>query len=324
MNCSNPIPTFQINSDVHNTEDFKKELTHFNQILDRYDNIQVVPFSFSSLQDFQKFDSEKQKHIITQIKRTIQLYTHICNQEVLAATRTAREISSQFANTLNTLKLTTVKDNFDCMEHDDIIEIYNKDDIQIYRSPRLLTHCSYSLADLYVHTWQELFSRPQKIKDLSEIYAAQCVEKKQILKPEFPSYYLLERSSPQQRLFVLKVVCFAPIFTDTGERFGFMRVLRNISKTGHIKNISEIKYLGNETLGKLLQTKRIAKKVSVFDAAEALQESNLYVKEIEQDRIFPTGSNIIKLCSLYGIETEEILEFLTNHAEPSNKLDSSP
>lgn len=63
-----------------------------------------------------------------------------------------------------------VRDDFwRTVDRNDLIEIYNADQVQIFRSLNFFKISSYSLLDLLVHEWYVLWERPQQV--LNELVA---------------------------------------------------------------------------------------------------------------------------------------------------------
>ncbi len=64
---------------------------------------------------------------------------------------------------LKEMNLRPTSDIFDKIEKDDIVEAYGTDFKQIFRNLRFFDFCSYSLTDIFMYEWRDLFERDQRI-----------------------------------------------------------------------------------------------------------------------------------------------------------------
>jgi PAS domain-containing protein len=60
------------------------------------------------------------------------------------------------------MRLVPLSDVFDHIRPGDVIEIYNEDSVQVFRSFSFFKLISYTLEELFVHEWWELYRRPEE------------------------------------------------------------------------------------------------------------------------------------------------------------------
>ena len=105
-----------------------------------------------------------------------------------------------------------------------IVEIYNCDHRQIYRSWSFFTLCSYSLADILVYDWNTLYSRPAWV--ISRCFTDICDlldGRRKMVKMEIPEFLLKENFSPGAHSVLLKTRYAAAILDQrTGEVRGYI------------------------------------------------------------------------------------------------------
>jgi hypothetical protein len=118
---------------------------------------------------------------------------------------------------------------YDEINDQDIIEVYSKDFTQIFRNIEMLRLCSYSIVDLSVFEWPELFRRPHVITQhlidvLDKILTSESPET--VYCGEIPEHLLEEIFSSNHHKLFMRHRLFSPLFTLDGETIGFVAILR--------------------------------------------------------------------------------------------------
>lgn len=79
------------------------------------------------------------------------------------------------------------------LEDDNVIEIYGKDMIQLYRSLNFFKYCGYSLLDISINEWYILWNRPSQIIRLMEQEVAHVLKNNLgVYKSNVPRHLLTE------------------------------------------------------------------------------------------------------------------------------------
>lgn len=88
------------------------------------------------------------------------------------------------------------------IDEDDVIEIYNTEGIQIYRSWSCFRVCSYSLVDLLLHDWDTLYERPTSVvAHISECIANALSPDLPLVTYGVPEYLIAERFEGHDNVF---------------------------------------------------------------------------------------------------------------------------
>lgn len=120
---------------------------------------------------------------------------------------------------LNRIKLRPVSDLYSFITEEDVIEIYNASGFQLYHNMEWLKHTSYSLLDVMVYTFQELFERPSAIIETiwNEALRPFKEAQPQLGPMKVPEHTLRERLSPEGRCFVFNFKYNCPLVDDNGK-----------------------------------------------------------------------------------------------------------
>ncbi len=116
-----------------------------------------------SFERFSLLDASKQDFIVENIRK----YTRILNEEAEPGVhfKSRRDLEiARAEKSMRTFGLRACKaDVFSVIAEDDVVEIYTGAGVQIYRNARFCQLSSYNLLDLSVHSWEELYVKPQNI-----------------------------------------------------------------------------------------------------------------------------------------------------------------
>lgn len=133
-------------------------------------------------------------------------------------------------NLLNIMKLKAPADFVSSITDEDIVEIYSPESIQMFRNLKFYETTSYTLADLLLYEWHELYSRPTKIYETLAEYGAYCATKAKkdevISMDHVPTHIIKEIKSTPINLLEVKFGKIAPVFASTGEHAGLIVTCR--------------------------------------------------------------------------------------------------
>lgn len=130
----------------------------------------------------------------------------------------SREVES-LTRILKALNLRPVDDLTKLILDGDIIEIYDSSGYQLYHNLEWLQYSSYSLLDVMVYPFQELFERPSLVtqqlwEEGKEVYYADVPFTK---KMEVPAHTIRERLSPEGRCFLVDFRYITPLLDEDGQ-----------------------------------------------------------------------------------------------------------
>ncbi len=112
------------------------------------------------------------------------------------------------------------KDLFDLIKEDHFIEVYDSSFRAIYRDPNTYRNTSYSIADLYLYPWNDLYGRDDKynIAIAEKVVEAFYSEKTSIIEVGVGPHECFERFSKKMLVATTHPHFFAPIQSEEGLR----------------------------------------------------------------------------------------------------------
>lgn len=123
----------------------------------------------------------------------------------------------------------------------DCIEIYDSAGIQLFRSFNFCNYCSYSLEELLIYSWSELYTRNEKA--LQEMHAAAgkaLTATREPFEPHITPHVGIELNSRRKREVAVKFTLVSPLFGADGSTQAFLASSRlEILKE---ENISSCEY----------------------------------------------------------------------------------
>ncbi|MCB0412027.1 MAG: hypothetical protein KDD22_05840 [Bdellovibrionales bacterium] len=136
---------------------------------------------------------------------------------------------------------TSLRDVESIIDHTDIIEVYDKDAIQCYRSFNFFDICSYSLEDLFSHEWWNLYKRntfvTRKIGNICQNIFANGIEEPIFV--DVPHHVAREIWSPLRTTIEIKQKYLIPL-TNSNAEVGYyiatFQILRRIHDVDEIES----------------------------------------------------------------------------------------
>jgi hypothetical protein len=149
---------------LSNEEQLTVNLERLRNILSS-NGLPVVDPAFQSLQKFSELNEAAQRKILA----NMQTYLRVISQEIELKKDKADKIKVEVTRLKKALREFGLKllndDILGLIDENDIIEIYNDEGTQLYRNSVFCKTCSYSLLDLAVNSWDELYDKPSTAKD---------------------------------------------------------------------------------------------------------------------------------------------------------------
>lgn len=132
---------------------------------------------------------------------------------------------------IRSFNLRPLSDVFSHLKENDIIEIYDKDHVQIFRSFDFFKFVSYSLDEICTHSWWELYERDEKVTEKMIEVANQAVENKnpRTLLAPFPTHFTTEKFSDQRRVTHIESRLVSPLLNGQGEPSGYINAFSIVS-----------------------------------------------------------------------------------------------
>ncbi len=148
-----------LESKISNSDSVQYYLKRLNSTLLR-DKAVVAEATEESISKFCSLEEISQLRILRNISKYIQILSvepeperenwHRKELEIARLKKAAKAFGLRFLD----------DEIFNLIDGEDVIEIYDQRQIQIYRNVKFCKICSYSLLDLAVHSWAELYEKP--------------------------------------------------------------------------------------------------------------------------------------------------------------------
>jgi hypothetical protein len=117
-------------------------------------NCQLIPFRSLDLPYFNGLTDHDKTKVINHLK----LFNDICS-EVLSEGKSLADSATLTWYGLKRLELRFPSDLFDHITNDHIVEVYDRENIQIFRNFKFFEVTSFSIEDLLCRPWVEIFVR---------------------------------------------------------------------------------------------------------------------------------------------------------------------
>ena len=125
-------------------------------------------------------------------------------------------------NALKALGLSVMDEEiFNKIEDDDVIEFYSDQGIQIYRNIRFFNFCSYSLLDLAVNSWEDLYQKPASVTErLHQLFHEVLSPNSKFMSYNLGTFIQRERFiyTKTRRTFLVTPKNLSPLINQSGVR----------------------------------------------------------------------------------------------------------
>jgi len=156
------------------------------------------------------------------VRERLTSYSHLINEIV-------RERADITNNTfvlkrwLQNLKLSTLNEIYERIEDDNIVEVYNAQGVQVFRSIQFFYFCNYDLLDVETRAWNELYERHELINNrLFEIVYDLFASPNKVFNIDVPPHPMREVFSDFRQVFRIEHNCMAPVYNSDCSLFGFV------------------------------------------------------------------------------------------------------
>jgi hypothetical protein len=206
--------TINENSNEELENRFLNTCEQISKILLKYD-IAISPHSLQSRNRFNLLDPSVQNSIL----HGAQMFLDFCNEAEIEKIDLNNESVKLTWMAIRKLGLLPDSSLFSSLTNEHIIEIYNSEAIQIYRSLNLLRYLSYSISDLFVFEWWELYRRDEQVfESMKKMHIDLLNGKYQgVVKTSFPDHYVEEIFSPYKYKAIMRHEVCSPLYDSQGK-----------------------------------------------------------------------------------------------------------
>ena len=174
--------------------------------------IDLQPVSSPSLPYFSSLPSENKRGVI----RAITQYLEIC-EATIASGHSLLDSRRITWNALKALGLTPCSDFLDKIGDGDIIEIYDTQNLQIFRNFEFFQLCSYTIEEIYCRPWTTLFKRIDETittQIVSTVERIVTENKRQTYTLNIPEHIVEEADSPFRLRMNVKLKYLSPLYAN--------------------------------------------------------------------------------------------------------------
>lgn len=164
----------------------------------------------------------------TEILANITAYLKVLSEDISPARSRGDYEVERLKVALRSFNLKLVdEDFFNKIGEEDFIELYDERNIQIYRSVKFFNLCSYSVLDLSVNSWDELYHKPSSAMSELMNYLHRTKTERQSILCTMGSFVQREKfayaNQEKLRTFLVNFKYFTPLENiETGEPGGFL------------------------------------------------------------------------------------------------------
>ncbi len=184
------------------------------------EGIVIRPYSNPRLPFFLSLDEAEQKSALANLKA----YLDIC-ESVKAKGYSLKDTRLLTDEALERLNLSADKKDLNVIKHNHLVEIYNLQHTQIFRSFRFFEVSSYTLEDICCRKWWHLYERSAENESLIQKIVADflATENKTALKVKMPQHLIREKDTLERLIVRTQLLWIIPLFRGT-ELAGLMAI----------------------------------------------------------------------------------------------------
>lgn len=195
-----------------------KELEGFSNLLREY-NIYVGVHSEKALEAWAALPELRKRGIL----KVFSEYHATC-QEVHASGVSLRDNRALTAHSLRRAGLST-KHELNFVTDEKMVEIYNLENVQTFRSVNFFDYCNYTLLDVLAREWYVLYERLDAVNEGLFDTVKRAIESGQPVKFQLPPVVMKERDSNPRGIFQTHHQMVCPVYGIGGSPAGFLVTL---------------------------------------------------------------------------------------------------
>lgn len=187
--------------------------------------IPARPYTPLALQKLLSFSEEQQRQLLSQLQLWSSVITSVefggdfdFSAEIAMVEKAVQKLRFQLRN-----------HSWTDTDENQIIEVYNLEGIQLYRSLSFFKTCGYSLLDLCVHEWFILWERPQKVlQEMNLALQSRLTGHTKDPSPGIPPHLVMETYNDGftqpflPRAIFVNFTKWYPLYSESGDMTGFI------------------------------------------------------------------------------------------------------
>lgn len=192
------------------------------------EGVQLVPYEDPSLPSFNVLTPARQLELTIRVEQYCSVMKEVKHEE-----RYVVRNSNSLWRMLGKMNLRSSPDLFENIEDDDVIEVYDLDGHQLYRSFNFFPICTYTLEQIYSIPWFDLYERNE------EMIRANLESVNEVLSSPFqgtratriPAHEVRETNRPARRRTLIQPRFMSPVFDTKRKVAGFINTFRPLQST---------------------------------------------------------------------------------------------
>lgn len=156
-----------------------------------------------------------------QILHGFSQYHNNCRELVISGV-SLRDNYAFLAHSMKRANLFAIEDIRRLLTQDNIVEIYNLEHIQIFRSINFFDYCNYSVLDLLAREWFDLYERLSSITECVMHEVLEPIKTGKVRKLTVPLHVLKERDSNPRGVFHFDFQYCFPLYSAPGVPGGYL------------------------------------------------------------------------------------------------------
>lgn len=209
------------NDSVENTLLFRKLIDRLHFIL-KCNDINVEGYNSQALTTFENFDFVSQEKVLSDLHQ----YILIC-EKAIDNNIHLRSSKKFLKHCLNEFGVKAPESVYDRINDDEIIEAYNMEEIQVFRSVAFMDLCNYTVADVLLFEWYKLYDRPESVNQaISKSIETAILSTNDIVMCDIPVHCMTEKFASPKGTFECNFQFFSPLYSGPERKSGFLCVIR--------------------------------------------------------------------------------------------------
>ncbi|MFM6929166.1 MAG: hypothetical protein ACKOX6_11920 [Bdellovibrio sp.] len=189
-------------------ETFRRHADGITRLIQE-DGILFRPYSQPSLPYFSALSEQEQKDVLANITA----YNEICHA-VFKKNASLKNTQAMIEATLEYYGWTMKPEDFELISEDYLVEIYNQQHTQIFRSFNFFEHSSYTLEDLYCRKWFHLYERDldKQTIFIEKVHEFQMQKPPQRMRLDLPEQKIQEKDTLERLICFSTLEWLVPVF----------------------------------------------------------------------------------------------------------------
>ena len=211
------------------------------------DTFHLVPYTAEVLKHVSSFDEKRMHQLVAKtvnLRQIAEVVRSVSQSQDLSVTEEVNCLKESFE--VLGIEFSGSDEYGEMIEPGDIIEIYNHENIQVYRNFQFLKICPYDLLTILAYEWPQLYERAHSVTE-NLIQTAQSVmeaDSEEVRKFDVPSHTLRPILINNAPIYSIEMKYIKQLRNvESGERFGFIVTQSMSSVVAEDAASRKVKYL---------------------------------------------------------------------------------